>query len=1501
MKKVLFTLFLFIVYMTNINADTLRGIRIDGKTCNNTSTIEECLNSETYSYDSESKTLTLNNYNGERIYISKTTSTTEEEDSIKIHLKGNNTITNNSTNTSAIRSDLALSITSDNDAILEVNNHTNADKSNWVIECYKTVSIEGGKITLNNTYDYNTTTNRSVFGIYGQYGIYLKNNSDVEINVSNNYNSVSAFIVGGTDIENPQIYIEKDTKLKINLESRNTLNSSSNYPRTYTYYSGTIGKVDVKAEGTIEENTSIHSIKINGKTCVNDSTMIECLNTSTTAWNKETNTLTLENYNGSFIAITAASPNLGHLKPVTIHLKGKNVITENSENVSALDSQITMKITAEKDASLEVNNHTNADKSNWTFGMSKDIIIEGGNIVINNTYDYDTTTKRAIYGISAPQGVFIKNDAKVEINLKSDYNDAAGIVVGGSNIENPPIHVDKNASLKINIDTKNKLNSTSSIVRTYTYYAGTVGTPDIKIEGKVEESPLINNIVIDGKTCIGNDDIEECIKDKTYSWNNETNTLTLNNYNGGRIHINGASPVFDDTKPVTIRLKGNNVITENSQYAAFYSTQNTNIVADEGAILTINHSRQKGSNNSAVDVDKLLNISGGNITINNIYDFDTKNSYSIYGVEANGGIIIKDKANVLIKTVTDYSNASSIVVGGTNIEKPKIYLEKDSSLKLDIESKNKLSTEKITEYSYVYYAGTIGSPDIKIDGNIEEAGFVSSIYIDGKKCYNNAKLNECVSSDSYSWDKENRTITLNNYNGGRIEVHTVNVLTNNHKPVKIYLKGKNIINEKGTVEAIYSTSNIVIDADKNALLDINYSGTNKSNQAVSVNKTLTIQGGSININSTYTEETTDTVFLYGVKALEGLIIKDDANVKINVNNDYNFSIGIVIGGYNITKPKLYIENPSSVEVNLITKNKLNKSTSTRITHSVVNANTSNPDIKITGSLKETKLINYIIIDDKQCNDNGLISECINSETYSWDDNTKTLTLNNYNGGRIYLYSSQTSLKKEMTPIKIYLKGNNRITEKSTYTALYSNTDITIDADEGATLEINHSNQNDYANMAVIVKKLFVIQGGNININDNYNFESTKNVTTHAINATDGLIIKDNANVKIEMINDYSNVSAIVVGGENIEKPKLYVEDPASLEISLKTKNKLKSETTSKKSYAYYIGTIGGIDLKLTGKIKETSSIREIIIDDTICINDENLEDCLSNETYSWNEETNTLTLNNFKGKKIRIQTSESNFGYMEPVRLHIIGNNEIINEEDSHAAIYINNKLDLIITSEENASLKVIKKNPTVRKTAALCVDSGDFTIESGKLILKNEYKVETDSTYFSTGLDADEINIRGKSDIFIDVKTDYSKAYGIAFNTTSLDPTIYIDKTARLEINTYSKNLNNYKENMNLAMSHYTDEDKTINVIYNSVDGEETQIYAGDNKNDSSIINDKTNEISKYAYFKIEPKTESTNNEEITNPKTNDLTSSILIVLISLLILCIPGYIIIKKKSFIK
>ena len=39
-----------------------------------------------------------------------------------------------------------------------------------------------------------------------------------------------------------------------------------------------------------------------------------------------------------------------------------------------------------------------------------------------------------------------------------------------------------------------------------------------------------------------------------------------------------------------------------------------------------------------------------------------------------------------------------------------------------------------------------------------------------------------------------------------------------------------------------------------------------------------------------------------------------------------------------------------------------------------------------------------------------------------------------------------------------------------------------------------------------------------------------------------------------MLNNYTSVRGIVVGGENVENPKIYVEDPAMMEINLDVKN-----------------------------------------------------------------------------------------------------------------------------------------------------------------------------------------------------------------------------------------------------------------------------------------------------------------------------------------------------------
>ena len=181
MKKVLFILIVFLTFISNVNALKMNYIYIDGKQCNNDSNIETCLNGETYSYDSENKILTLNNYNGGRVSIYSVSNTTEEDD-ITVHLKGNNTITETSSVIYAFASGIPLNITADENASLTINgNYQNTQYMSVALSGDKSITIEGGNINVNLLVDVESDTGVAAAGINALEGLKIKGNAGTAI------------------------------------------------------------------------------------------------------------------------------------------------------------------------------------------------------------------------------------------------------------------------------------------------------------------------------------------------------------------------------------------------------------------------------------------------------------------------------------------------------------------------------------------------------------------------------------------------------------------------------------------------------------------------------------------------------------------------------------------------------------------------------------------------------------------------------------------------------------------------------------------------------------------------------------------------------------------------------------------------------------------------------------------------------------------------------------------------------------------------------------------------------------------------------------------------------------------------------------------------------------------------------------------------------------------------------------------------------------------------
>lgn len=1232
----------------------------------------------------------------------------------------------------------------------------------------------------------------------------------------------------------------------------------------------------------------LSSIYIDGKSCTNNSSIETCLSGETYSYDGENKVLTLNNYNGG--RVTIYSKNTTAEDEITIHLKGENTVTYTGDDAYAFGSGIPLTITADENATLTINgNYQNDQYISIGLSSDKSLTIEGGTINVNLRTDFESDSNLTSVGIAAIEGLIINGNAKVSVNIDTDYNIVAAIRVGSSgSTEYTPLHLGPNASLKIDINTRNKLNDKNVYRSSYATY-GT--NTEVKIEGTVEEPNPIYKIIIDDKECINDSKIEECVSSSTYSWDSKENILTLNNYSSGRIYITSSGKSFNESKPVKIHLKGNNIITEKSEYSAIHSDFDTEISTDNNASLTIHHSNQTTKQNQAVSIKKLLTISGGTITINNNYNYENDKQISTFNISAYHGVIIKNNAIVNLNASNDYNYAVGIIVGGTNIENPPIHVEKNAKLNIDLKVKNKLKENSITRFSYTYYGGTIGKPDIKVDGEVKEYNTIKTIIIDGKTCWNDETIEECASGSTYSWDSEKKTLTLNDYNSGRIYFNTIGNRLGDDEPIKMVLKGNNTITEKSTYYALYSDFNTEITSSENANLIVNYSNQGTSqHQAICINKLLTISGGNIEFNNDYNFESTKSVNSFVVYAKYGVIIKGNANVTVKSYTDYSYTRAFVFGGTNIESPKLYVEDPASLKIDLKAKNKLDASTISTYAYTVYSGTIGSVDKKITGKIEENPIIDYIRIDNKKCVNNGKINECFNNEKYTWDSETNTITLNNYNSGRIYVVLSTSSmLTTPSKPVNIYLKGKNNITEKSEYIGLYSNGNILIDGDKDSTLDVFYSKQNTYSNSAVDTDGMLTIQGGNININNTYEYDAGKDVVIYAIEANGGLVIKDDANVKLNVTNNYSSVRGIVVGGENIENPQIYVENPASLEVDLSAKNILKDENVSLRTYTYFTGTIGLPDIKVTGNLVEKPSFREIIIDEKKCLNDANIESCLKSDTYSYSKETNTLTLNNYHGNQISIVAPDPNLGYLEPIKIHIIGNNEIISESEYNTPFEVQNKLGLEISAEDNASLTLTRKCTIEGSNVSLYVKNADVTITGGNIFINNIYEKESSPAVTASGVYLNNLILKGNTNLQINVQTNYAKAYGIYFMNEN--PTITIEKPAELTINTFSKNLKNSNEKMILPLFLSRNSSEHAQLIYKADDNTNAKIIAGTNEENTKLLKDISRDLSEYQYLKIEP------GEEIQNPKTGE-NSLIYLLFIMIITFSVGSIVLINKKQ---
>ena len=271
----------------------------------------------------------------------------------------------------------------------------------------------------------------------------------------------------------------------------------------------------------------------------------------------------------------------------------------------------------------------------------------------------------------------------------------------------------------------------------------------------------------------GADDVTNDSEGYNAYFNPETNTLTLNNYEGDAIAIGGA--IQED---VTIVLIGTNIITTSDQ-KAISSTNGGGIfiTAESEASLTINctagqsaiYGIYTGSWGNGV-----LDISGNaDVTIN---VNSTRNDSSVYGAYIDGTIDIKDNAKLTVNTssLNPYSGYS-VGMGlyakqGITFNTTKKILVNTSGIPSEngnygIYSDDKVDLKKAEELKIVVSAGSYAIPVYPAANTQNWTGFQASTNVEAN-----------VLTTTYT-PIVTHTVTFNS-NGGNGEMASVPVVEN---------------------------------------------------------------------------------------------------------------------------------------------------------------------------------------------------------------------------------------------------------------------------------------------------------------------------------------------------------------------------------------------------------------------------------------------------------------------------------------------------------------------------------------------------------------------------------------------------------------------------------------------------------------------------------------------------------------------------------------------------
>ena len=232
-----------------------------------------------------------------------------------------------------------------------------------------------------------------------------------------------------------------------------------------------------------------------------------------------------------------------------------------------------------------------------------------------------------------------------------------------------------------------------------------------------------------------------------------------------------------------------------------------------------------------------------------------------------------------------------------------------------------------------------------------------------------------------------------------------------------------------------------------------------------------------------------------------------------------------------------------------------------------------------------------------------------------------------------------------------------------------------------------------------------------------------------------------------------------------------------------------------------------------------------------------------------------------------------------------------VSESDYNTPFEVQDKLGLVISAEENASLSLTRKCTIDGANVGLYVKNADITITGGNILINNIYEKESSPTIIAAGIYLNNLNLKGNTNLQINVETNYAKAYGIYFMNEN--PTITIEKPAELTINTFSKNLKNSNEKMILPFFVSKNPDKDVELVYKANDNTNAKIIAGTNEENTKLLTDISGDLSKYRYFKIEP------SDEISNPKTGE-NGLIYLLFVMIITFALGSIIFINKKQII-